>query len=80
MFLFTFSGFLHKILSILLKIVKIVDNSTVNFILRDRKSSVDNFHLVFLAKIMAKFFKIQPFSSKIARNKLVLFPLPLRIV
>ena len=68
MFLFLFSGFSLKISSILIKIGKIVNNSTVNFIFRDRKSGVDNFHLVFLAKIMDKYFKIQHFSSKIARN------------
>ena len=71
MFLFTFSGFSPKVSTISLKIVKIDDNSTVNFILRDRKNSIDNFHLVFLAKIRNKYFKIQPFSSKMARNKLL---------
>ena len=67
MFFFTFSGFSPKISSILLKIV---NNSTVSFIFRDKKSSVDKFHLVFPAKIMAKYFKIHSFSSKVARNKL----------
>ena len=71
MFLFTFFGFSPNISSILLKIVKFFNNSTVNFIFRDRNSSVDNFHLVFLAKIMAKYFRIQPFLSKTARNKLL---------
>ena len=71
MFLLTLSGISPKISSILIKIVKIVNNSTVNFIFRDRKSIVDNFYLNFLSKTLAKFFKIQPFSSKIARNKLL---------
>ena len=69
--LFTFSGIFPIISSILLKFVIIINNSTVNFIFRDKKSFVDHFDSVFLAKISAKYFKIQPFSSEIARNRIL---------
>ena len=54
-----FPEFRPKILSILFKIVKIVNNSTVNFMFGDRKSVVDNFQIIFLAKTAGCYKRIQ---------------------
>ena len=59
-----FPEFLPKFLSILLKYVKIVNNSTVDFISKDKKV-YDYIDLIFLAKILAKYFKIQLFHQKL---------------
>ena len=50
---------------------KIVNNSTVDFFKKTKKFFW-LFWFYFLAKILAKCFEIQPFSSKIALNKLFL--------
>ena len=65
-----FPEFSPKISSNLLNYVKIVDNGTVDFILKTKKF-VNYFVLIFVAQTLAKYFKIQPFSSKIPRNKLI---------
>ena len=36
----------------------------------ETKSLVDSFDLIFLANFLGKYFKIQPFPSKTAQNKL----------
>ena len=63
-----FRNFCLKIRQILQKYVKIFTKSVVNLIFQDKKKIVDYFDLTTLAK-MAKYFKIQPFSAKVARNK-----------
>ena len=65
-----FPEFSPKFSSILLKFAKIVNNSTIDFIFKDKKYC-SFFGLNFLAKILAKYFKIQPISSKIVQNKLL---------
>ena len=52
-------GILPKFRQFCLKIVKTVNHSTVDFVLRDTKSIVDYFDLIFLANICAKYFKIR---------------------
>ena len=64
-----FCEFLTKILKIFLKYGKIVNNNTVDFIFRDKINLVAYFDIIFSAKILSKYFKIEPFSSKTARNK-----------
>ena len=70
LFLYTFSGISPKISSILLKSEKILTVILLLLFLQ-RKSTVDYFDKIFRAKILAKYFQIQPFSSKNARNKLL---------
>ena len=51
-----------------------LNNSVVDFVFKEIKN-VDYFDINFLSKILAIYFKIQPFSSKTARNKLIWFTL-----
>ena len=70
-FLFTFSGISPKISSIFNKnFIKIVYNSTVDLIFSNKKVFFDYFDIIFLAQILVKCLKIQPFSTKLARSKL----------
>ena len=56
--------------SILLKYVKIVNNSNADFTFKD-KIVLLTIYLIFKAKILDKHLKIQTFLSKIVQNKLL---------
>ena len=66
-----FLEFLPKFSSILLKLVMIFKNSVVDFIFEDEQALLIVLIYFFLSKNLDKHFKILPFSSKTARNKLL---------
>ena len=66
-----FPEFLPKFSPILLKFVKIFKNSVVDFIFKDKQALLFVLIKFLWSKILDKYFKIQPFSSKTARNKLL---------
>ena len=66
-----FPEFLPKFSPILLRFVKIFKNSVVYFIFKDKQAFLIVFIKFLWPKILYKYFKTQPFSSKTARNKLL---------
>ena len=66
-----FPEFLPKFLPILLKFVKIFKNSVFDFIFKDKQALLIVLIKFLWSKILDKYFKIQPFSSKTARKKLL---------
>ena len=58
-----FPDILYKILSVLPKTVKFVNNSVSDLNFKDKKVLLTTL-LIFLSKNLAKYFKTQPFSSK----------------
>ena len=64
-FVHIFRNFLFKFLSILLKYVKIVNDSVSAFIFNDKGGLMNYSIPFFLSKIAAKFFKIETFLVKI---------------
>ena len=67
-FIHIFGNFLTKISLIFLKFAKIILTKCCLFYLKRQKSFIGYFSFIFLSKILAKYFKIQTFSSKTARN------------
>ena len=65
-----FPELLPKFSPIFLKFVKIFKNSFVDFIFKDKQALLIVLIKFLWSKILDKYFKIQPFSSKTARNKL----------
>ena len=66
-----FPEFLAKFSPILPKFVKFFKNSVVDFIVKDKQASLIVLIKFLWSKILDKYFKVQPFSSKTARNKLL---------
>ena len=66
-----FPEFLPKFSPILLKFVKIFKNSVVDFISKDKQALLIVLIKFLWSKILDRYFKIQPFSSKTARSKLI---------
>ena len=70
LFLFTFRKFYRKFSQFCQNLFKLFTISVVGLIFKDKNKFFEYFDLFFWVKL-GKYLKIQPFSSKIAPNKLL---------